>query len=269
MVKTKPRPAASPAAPPRQLAPPSATLLLMEARAIPELGLFMAAAPWLATNPRGDGHPVLVLPGFITSDRATGPLRTFLKSQGYAVSGWELGRNYGLQPGLDMQMVDKLKAMHAEHGRKVSLVGWSLGGVYARQLAKLMPSAVRQVITLGSPFAGTPKATNAWRLYEYTTGTSVDERDQHMGGAIDQAPDVPTTAIYTRTDGICAWECCIERDLPHVENIEVHASHCGLGHHPAVVHAIADRLAQKEGEWTRFDRSGWRSWLYPSPHYRE
>jgi hypothetical protein len=251
------------------LPPPSTPLLLMEARAIPELAMFMAAVPFLATNPRGDGHPVLVLPGLITSDRSTGPLRTFLKTQGYDAHGWEQGRNYGLLPGTETKMLDKVKKLVDTHGRKVSLVGWSLGGIYARQLAKLMPEAVRLVITLGSPFAGHPKATNAWRLYEYTSGGRVDERDNHMGGAIAEAPGVPTTAIYSRTDGICAWQCCIEKDLPHTENIEVHGSHCGLGHHPAAVHAIADRLAQKDGEWTRFDRAGWKAFLYPTPAYRD
>ncbi|MFN3854338.1 MAG: esterase/lipase family protein [Phreatobacter sp.] len=247
------------------LAPPSRTLLLLETRAIPELAAFVTAYPLLATAPRGDGHPVLVLPGLVTSDRATVPLRTYLAGQGYEAYGWELGRNYGLLPGIERRMVERVEALAALHGRKVSLVGWSLGGIYARQLAKMLPDKVRRVITLGSPFKGTPKATNAWRLYEFTSGHKVDDRDNHMGGLIADPPPVPTTAIYSRTDGICAWQCCVETEGPLTENIEVRGSHCGLGHNPSVAYAVADRLAQPEGTHRPFDRSGWRSIFYPEP----
>ncbi|MEI8147287.1 MAG: alpha/beta hydrolase, partial [Alphaproteobacteria bacterium] len=247
------------------LPPPSTALLLMELRALPELAAFVAALPWLASAPRGDGHPVLVLPGLVTSDNSTRPLRTFLSNQGYAAYGWELGRNFGPLPGVERRMVEKIDELYATHGRKVSLVGWSLGGIYARQLAKMLPDKVRQVITLGSPFNGHPRATNAWRVYEYTSGSKVDHNEQHMGGKIAEPPSVPTTAIYSRTDGICAWQCCVETEATERENIEVLGSHCGLGHHPAAVYAIADRLSQPEGSWTKFDRMGWRSMLYPPP----
>jgi PGAP1-like protein len=254
---------------PHHAAPPSKALLLMELRTLPELGAYFAALPTLmATTPRGDGHPVLVLPGLVTSDRSTGPLRSFLSFKGYKAHGWDLGRNYGLLPGIEQGMVDRVKQLADKTGRKVSLVGWSLGGIYARQLAKHMPDEVRLVITLGSPFAGTPKATNAWRLYEFTSGHKVDDRDNHMGGAIHEPPPVPTTAIYSRTDGVCAWQTCVEADHEHTENIEVRASHCGLGHHPAAVYAIADRLAQPEGQWQRFDRRGVKAFVYPKPARR-
>src|SRR5512147_410243 len=148
------------------LNPPSRTLMLMEGRALHELGAFIGALPLLSLAPRGDGHPVLVLPGLVASDTSTRPLRTFLRTRGYAVSGWRQGRNLGLRHGVQDAMVDLLQEMNDTHGRKVSLVGWSLGGLYARQLAKMMPDRVRSVITLGSPFAAGPKATNAWRVYE-------------------------------------------------------------------------------------------------------
>ena len=137
--------------------------------------------------------------------------------------------------------------------------------MYARQLAKLVPDDVRQVITLGSPFNGSPRATNAWRLYEFASGRRADEA-QAMGSALHETPPVPTTAIFSRTDGVCAWQCCVEKEGPQAENIEVQGSHCGLGHHPAAVFAIADRLAQREGEWKRFDRTGWRSLVFPDPN---
>jgi pimeloyl-ACP methyl ester carboxylesterase len=119
--------------------PPSRTLMFLEGRAIQELGAFVGALPLLSLAPRGDGHPVLVLPGLIASDASTRPLRAFLSSKGYAVSGWQQGRNLGLRDGVQDEMVALLERINDIHGRKVSLVGWSLGGLYARQLAKMMP----------------------------------------------------------------------------------------------------------------------------------
>jgi pimeloyl-ACP methyl ester carboxylesterase len=248
------------------LRPPSRTLMFLEGRALPELGAFLGALPLLGLAPHGDGHPVLVLPGLVASDVSTRPLRTFLKSRGYAVSGWRQGRNLGLRPGVQHAMVDLVHELNDTHGGKVSLVGWSLGGLYARQLAKMMPKRVRQVITLGSPFASNPKATNAWRVYEMASGRRADEEDPRFGGTLAGAPPVPTTAIFSRSDGICAWQGCREQSSHMAESIEVESSHCGMGHHPAAVYAVADRLAQKEGEWAPFDRSGWRSLVYPDPN---
>ena len=248
------------------LRPPSRTLMFLEGRAISEFGAFLGALPLLSLAPRGDGHPVLVLPGLVASDISTRPLRSFLKNRGYAVSGWRQGRNYGLRDGVQDGMVDLLRELHQTHGRKVSLVGWSLGGLYARQLAKMMPDSVRSVITLGSPFAGDPKSTNAWRVYEMASGQRAEDADERFGGSLAQTPSVPTTAIFSRTDGICAWQGCMEKPSTHSENIEVESSHCGMGHHPAVVYAVADRLAQAEGEWQPFDRSGWRSLVSPDPN---
>ena len=246
--------------------PPSRLLLAAEWRALPELGSFMAALPTLyATAPRGDGQPILVLPGFTTTDGSTVSLRRFLKALGYPVSGWELGRNWGPVRGVEDGMKKKLAELAEEHGRKVSIVGWSLGGVYARQLAKMMPDHVRQVISLGSPFNGDPRATNAWKLYQYASGHRVEDRDRHMGGAISAPAPVPSTAIYSRTDGVCAWRTCIETPGRFRENIEVYGSHCGLGHNPAAVYAIADRLAQPEGEWKPFERRGVKGLVFPRP----
>lgn len=246
--------------------PPSRFLLALELRTLPELGGFFASLPLLtAVAPRGEGQPVLVLPGLVTSDRSTIALRNFLKSRGFAAYGWELGRNYGPLPHIEQGLQDRLEELYEKHGQKVSLVGWSLGGIYARQMAKMMPDKVRQVITLGSPFAGDPRATNAWRLYEFTSGHKVDDRERHMGGAISDPPPVPTTAIYSRTDGVCHWRNCLEQEGPQTENIEVESSHCGLGHHPAAVYAVADRLAQREGEWKKFERTGLKAFFFPKP----
>ena len=248
----------------QDLRPPSRTLLFLEGRALQELGAFMMLRPWLAAAPRGDGHPVLVLPGLLASDLSTRPLRSFLKGQGYAAHGWKQGRNLGLRAGIEDGMLERVEELYERYGhRKISLVGWSLGGIYARQIAKMVPDKVRSVISLGSPFAGSPKATNAWRVYELASGQSVEDSDHKMAGALATPPSVPTTSVFSRTDGICAWQTCINEESEQVENIEVYGSHCGLGHHPAAVYAVADRLAQPEGQWKKFDRSGWKSLVFP------
>ena len=212
------------------LAPPSKTLMFLEGRAFHELGAFLGALPLLSLAPKGDGHPVLVLPGLVASDSSTRPLRSFLKNRGYTVSGWRQGRNLGLRDGVQHAMVDLVHELSDASGRKISLVGWSLGGLYARQLAKMMPERVRSVITLGSPFAGHPKATNAWRVYELASGRSAEEEDHRFGGALSETPPVPTTAIFSRTDGICAWQGCMEK--PSARSREYRGREQPLRHGP-------------------------------------
>ena len=247
--------------------PPSRLLLALEVRGIWELQAFFAAYPLLRRAPRGDGHPVFVLPGLAASDVSTRPLRTYLKAQGYAPHGWKQGPNHGPRPGVEAGMDARLAELAGRYRRKVSLIGWSLGGVFARELARRSPALVRQVITLGSPFANEPKASNAWRLYEALSGRRVDDWPDRE--AMKLPPPVPSTAIYSRTDGIVAWQGCREQASSVTQNIEVESSHCGLGHNPVVLYAIADRLALPEGEWWPFDRGGIRRFLYPDPERRD
>jgi pimeloyl-ACP methyl ester carboxylesterase len=247
-----------------RVAAPSRLLQLLELRAAWELAAGVAALPWLRLAPRGDGHPVLVLPGLVASDGSTRILRDFLTRRGYDVHGWGLGRNYGPRPGVEEAMLATIDKLHAQSGRKLSLIGQSLGGAYARWLAAKRPDAVRSVITLGSPVTGHPRSSNAWRVYEFTSGkSSVDpQRWQQVTGA----PQVPTTSIYSRSDGVVAWQSSIESsELPHTENVEVVSSHIGMAVHPAVLFAVADRLAQPEGQWQPFERRGWRAAVFPKP----
>lgn len=244
--------------------PPSQLLLALEVRGIWELQAFFAAYPLLRYAPRGDGHPVLVLPGLAASDVSTRPLRSYLKAQGYAAHGWKLGANHGPRPGVEDGIDARLAELSDRYGRKVSLIGWSLGGVFAREVSRRAPERVRQVITLGSPFANEPKASNAWQLYEALSGRRVE--DWPGREAMKLPPPVPSTAIYTRSDGIVAWQGCREQQSATTQNIEVEGSHSGLGFNPAVLYAIADRLALPENEWAPFDRSGLRGMLYPDPH---
>jgi pimeloyl-ACP methyl ester carboxylesterase len=249
------------------LQPPSALLLALESRAFLEAAACAAAWPMLRAAPRGDGHPVLVLPGLAAGDGSTWPLRRFLARCGYAAYPWRLGRNLGPKDGLVRGLFDRVRAIHREHGRKLSLVGWSLGGAMARALAVRMPSAVRSVITLGSPLGGHPRGTNAWRLFEIVSGFSANDRRLRTLAA--RHPRVPHTAILSKTDGIVNWRMSMAPDdAEQAENIDVPASHFGLGVNPAVLWAIADRLAQPEGEWRPFDRSGWRGLVYGKPTLR-
>ena len=245
--------------------PPSRSLLFLEGRALWELGALFTAAPLLSVAPRGDGHSVLVLPGLMTGDSSTRPLRAFLKNRGYEPHGWGLGVNCGPRAGIEDGMLKSLRDLHARSERKVSVIGWSLGGVFARELAKRLPDAVRQVISLGSPFAGEARATNAWRVFEKVSGQNVPPPGSPVFDQLREPPPVPTTAIYSRSDGICAWKACREVAGPLADNIEVVGSHLGLGHNPAVLYAIADRLAQPEESWLPFESRGWKRAVYPDP----
>jgi pimeloyl-ACP methyl ester carboxylesterase len=247
-----------------KLRPPSLLLLALEGtRAAWEFGATLATLPILHSAPRGDGHSVLIFPGLVASDLSTEPLRRYLQAQGYAAHEWGLGRNFGPRPGVLDACRDRIAKLRRESGRKVSLIGWSLGGVYAREMAKEMADDVRCVITLGTPFRGSPRATNAWRVYEVASGETIDTVNREE---IAKSPPVPTTSIFSRTDGVVAWQCSVERETELTENIEVEASHIGLGVHPAVLYAVADRLAQPEGAWKHFDRSSClRSLFYKDP----
>src|SRR5580692_9568069 len=152
--------------PPGRLRAPGLGLLLAEARGIFELNASLLLSPLLMRAPRGDGHPVLTLPGFLASDLSMAPMRRYLKELGYDAYAWQMGRNTGGVTRMRAALRDRLAQIHAATGRKVSLVGWSLGGIYARDLALQAPDMVRYVVSLGSPFAGDVRATNATRLYE-------------------------------------------------------------------------------------------------------
>ena len=182
---------------------PSRWLLALEGRAVGELATTWAVMPLLAKGPAGDGHPVLVLPGFLATDFSTGPLRSFLERIQYSTHPWRQGRNLGPIGNLEDRLVERLDTLHKRYQKKVSLIGWSLGGVYARLMAHWLPEAVRTVITLGSPFNHT-RSNNARWLFERLSGTTIDAIDPEKIEIVGRPPPVPSTAIYTRTDGVTA-----------------------------------------------------------------
>jgi pimeloyl-ACP methyl ester carboxylesterase len=248
-----------------RLRPPSLGMILAEVRGIFEFNASLLLSPLLMRAPRGDGHPVLALPGFLASDLSMAPLRRYLSELGYDAHAWEMGRNTRGLMQMREGLRDRLAAIHATTGRKVSIIGWSLGGIYARDLALWAPEMVRSVVTLGSPFAGDVRATNATRLYEAMSGEAVEENSE-MRRAIAGDLPVPATSFYSRADGIVNWRTCLLRSSDTAENIEVHfASHVGIGVNPAALWAIADRLAQAEGQFSQFNRSGPFAIAYAPP----
>jgi pimeloyl-ACP methyl ester carboxylesterase len=250
---------------PSHARPPSRLLAFAEPRALLELAAFYAVRPYLANLPKGDGHPVLVLPGFLASDTSTAPLRRLLKQLGFDARGWNMGRNVRVDAPRVHEMESLLLRIHRETGRKVSIVGWSLGGVFARELAKSHPEAVRLVISLGSPISDDRRHTNAARIFEYLNGKDPEPIRHGRFTDLHRAPPVPTTSILTKSDGVVHWRGSVQKRCvhPHTENIEVLASHCGLGFNPSAVIAIVDRLLQEEGDWQPFEPRLSQRWMFP------
>jgi hypothetical protein len=248
---------------------PSRSLAALEQRAAYEFVAFMASSPLLYWLRRGDGHPVMVLPPFAVDDSNTAPLRWVLDGHGYAVYGWRQGQNLSRTPRIVEGLPRWLIELHERHGAKVSLVGHSGGGNWARDLARQFPFAVRQVITLGSPFRLRPgDGTRADSIAKLLLRDQVPPTPDALIDEEQRAPiPVPVTSIYTRTDGVAPWQAGLESEGPMRENIEVIGSHCGLGYNPAAVVAVTDRLAQPEGQWQPFRPPHFTSHLFPPAAY--
>lgn len=243
--------------------PPHIALALTEAhRAFGEYAALAIARRWLHRMPQGDGHGVMVLPGFMGDDGYNAPLRRYLAKLGYASCGWGLGRNLGPRDNLLDRAVDNISQLAESSGGKVSLVGHSLGGIYARELAKEIPQLVRQVISLGSPF-GEGRDTGSYprRFFSILNPDEEITIDQHT---LTQPPQVPTTSVYSRGDGIVNWRTARQHGChKQAENIEVWGSHCGLTFNPTVWFLLAERLQQAENHWKPFVRARRRQWFYP------
>jgi pimeloyl-ACP methyl ester carboxylesterase len=208
----------------------------------------------VSSLPRGDGHPVVVFPGLAANHQSISPLLHLCKNLGYAASDWGRGFNTGPRGDLDAwidELAHDVERLAAPHARKMSLIGWSLGGIYAREVAKRLQGRVRQVITVGTPFAGTPEHTNVAWIYRILNGRAPTLDDALMA-RLRTPPDVPTTSVFSRSDGIVAWQACMHSGCHGAlrsENIEVAGSHCGLGWNTRVFSIIADRLRQPENGW--------------------
>jgi pimeloyl-ACP methyl ester carboxylesterase len=232
--------------------PPGYRMLAREWRTVGEYVAARRSAGQLSDSPRGDGHPVLVLPGFLAGAASTQFLRHMLRRLGYRAYDWRLGTNLGVRPGLTKQLPARLTDIRARNdGRKVSVIGWSAGGIFARELARAQPDDVRSVITLGSPIRGNQQANHAWRMWRLLNRKTPARQVVSEAARIarEEPLPVPTTCIYSKTDGIVAWQCCLSRPAAATENVEVHCSHLSYGHNVETLRVIADRLAQPEGQW--------------------
>ncbi len=248
---------------------PALALRALEAAWLPlEASGFWAIRPLLRVLGAGDQHPVLVLPGFTADDNSTVPLRWVLRAQGYWVHAWRLGPNIGPTARAVRGMRRRIEDLHDEHGATVTLIGQSLGGIYARLLAREQPESVRQVITLGSPYRmvegdRSSVPPQVWKQLSYLHDGDLPLQDRREE---DRPPlVVPATSIYSRTDGVAPWQTCIDTVRENAENIEVRGSHSGMAINPAVIVALLDRLAQPEGDWRPFaPPPSMRAW-YPRP----
>lgn len=204
--------------------------------------------------PPGDGHPVVIFPGLAADRHSVGPLKSFCEQLGYTAYDWGRGLNTGPQGNVD-EWIDELarhvRQLTSSHREQVSLIGWSLGGIYAREVAKILKGRVRQVITIGTPFAGKAEQNNVTWVYR-SLSSQAPSLDDALMIRLRTAPDVPTTSIYSRSDGVVAWQACLhDDDCEHAENVEVDGSHCGLGWNSEVWSVIADRLRQSQRTWQR------------------
>jgi pimeloyl-ACP methyl ester carboxylesterase len=245
---------------------------LLEWRALLEMASLPFAWPLLnSMAPAGDGHPVLLLPGFMAEEGTLVALRLFLQGRGYDVQAWGLGRNIGFQRRHADALEQKIRHLHHQTGRKVSLVGWSLGGVFAMYGAHQAPECVRQVVTLGSPVSVGPEGSQSprlvkafYRMVAHPMGPGVHVMQPRVKKLRErELPDLPISCLYSISDGVVpAQEATVEGDRARVENIRISGSHTGLGFNAMVMGVVADRLAQPEGDWQPFRPAGWGGALY-------
>lgn len=243
---------------PRVSALPRPPLALLSTEPLRAAAEFLAykVRPMAAGAPRGDGHPVIIFPGLASDGHAVRPLRDHCEELGYVACDWGRGWNTGPRGHIDGWLGaladDVSRVVERADGRSPTLIGWSLGGIYARELAKLPQLRVRQVITIGTPFSGAADSTHAGWVYRLLNGAPPPLHAE-LHERLAMPPPVPTTSIYSRSDGIVAWQACVHQESwPQVQDIEVEASHLGMGWNPAVLRIVADRLAQPVESWQRY-----------------
>ena len=223
---------------------PSRLATLLELRAPLDWATILIRAPQLLRAPRGDGRPVMLLPGYGTDESTMRPLGRYLRFLGYDVYDWGLGRNRGDVERYTELVGKRVAALHTElGGAPVTLVGWSLGGVIARETARLSEPYVREVITLGTPVIGGPKYTATAQRFADSAVIDLDEFEKEVHDRNSIGLRQPVTSIYSKLDGVVNWRASIDIYNKQARNIEVYSSHFGIGAHGRVWRLIADILA--------------------------
>ncbi len=257
------------ATPARSGKPPRTLYTLLEARGLLEMAMLPVWLPLLQATPRGDGHTVLLVPGFTAGDSTLIGLRAFLQSRGYNVATWGLGQNTGFKLKFSQALEQKVRYLHHRTDRKVSIVGWSLGGVYGYFAAHSAPECVRTVVSLGSPMRFSverlqvPLVVSAlYRYFAHPMG-AVAHLSNVRAKVLRSPPPMPSTCVYSSTDGVVPADSAqLDDSVGQHENIWVPGSHLGLGFNPAVMWVLADRLSQPEDDWQRFSPDGMLGSIY-------
>jgi alpha/beta superfamily hydrolase len=236
------------------LQPPSSSQVMREARGLIELPRLLLRFPSLARLPRGNGEPILILPGYGAGDGSTMILKGYLRLLGYRARGWGLGRNRGAASESLPRLLRRLGNLSRRSKQKVVIIGWSFGGYLARELARERPDLVRLVITLGTPVVGGPKYTAAAKSYR-KRGIDIEA----IAAEVEQRSrladlEIPVVAIYSRDDSVVAWQACIDRQSPNIEHVEIKSTHLGFGFSADVYQIIAQRLAQFESQTAPLNR---------------
>ncbi|MCP4120943.1 MAG: alpha/beta hydrolase [Bacteroidetes bacterium] len=230
--------------------------LFLEPLGISELVNIIPAKQILDSLPHGDGQPVMIIPGLTTGDWSTKIIRTFLKSKGFYVYGWGQGLNVKYTQDLEDRLKKRIDKIYDRHQRKVTLIGWSLGGLTIRVLAKSYPDKIRQLISLGGPFKSIEGKSYVTWWYELLAQERVKNFNPIWKEAASTLPEHPSTSIYSKTDGMVSWEYCMDWETsPTIENIEVRCNHLGFGMNPTVWQIVHDRIMQPDDEWQPFDVS--------------
>lgn len=201
------------------------------------------APSWLAMRPRRaeQTRTAILLPGFGAGPRSMRVMESFLRRRGHRARDWGLGQNTGDVRQLRVELQRVVEQAIADHGEPVALVGWSLGGYIAREYAREHPAEVRKVVTLGSPVVGGPRYTATAGWYR-SQGHDLDQIERAIADRYATPLRVPVVAVYSRRDGIVAWQACIDHWSPDVRHVEVSETHIGLGFAPRVLAIVAEAI---------------------------
>ncbi len=257
-----------------ELTPPSRSLFLLESRAALDAARMLPplVAASLSRREEAQEQLVIVVPGFGSGDRYTLPLRRFLKRKGFEAEGWGLGtnlagtnlphtqddlsdrwqfeqrENYQGEAGVPFlidRFFERVQKRHRETGKDIALIGWSLGGYIAREVARDLPEVVERVITMGSPIIGGPKYTAVSSLFG-RSGQDLDWIEDEIARRESRRITQPITAIFSKTDGIVGWQATIDQYSPGVTHVEVDAAHLGMGFNPQIWREVLTALRDED-----------------------